>query len=225
MTRSSLVGASKRAVLFDLDGTLADTAADLARALNRLLVERGRKPVPPELTRPHTSSGARGLIGVGFGITPGDGDYEQLRARFLDFYAEDICVETRLYDGMPELLSRLEGGNIRWGVVTNKPARFTVPLMEKLGLSRRAACIVSGDTAPRAKPHPDSLLHATRELGLQPQQCLYVGDDLRDVQAARAAGMPVVAAGFGYLGDGGDPETWGADDVIAGPLEVLDHLT
>lgn len=213
-----------RAVLFDLDGTLADTAADLARALNRLLIERGRDPVPLDLTRPHTSSGARGLIGVSFGIKPGDAEYDELRARFLDFYAEDVCVETRLYDGMPELLARLEGDNVRWGVVTNKPARFTLPLLEKLGLSERAACIVSGDTTARAKPHPDSLLHATQALGLHPRQCLYVGDDLRDVQAARAAGMPVVAAGFGYLGEGGNPHSWGADHVIASPLEVLNHL-
>jgi phosphoglycolate phosphatase len=213
-----------RAVLFDLDGTLADTAPDLAAALNRLLGEQGRPAVPIERARPVTSSGARGMLKVGFGIDPQDARYEQLKARFLDLYGERICGETRLFDGIADLLAALEGRNLAWGVVTNKPERFTLPLLEALGLRTHAACVVGGDTTERAKPHPDPLLHAAQALRLDAARCVYVGDDVRDVQAARAAGMPVIAAAYGYLGDGGDPRTWGADAVVAHPLEVLNHL-
>ena len=213
-----------RAVLFDLDGTLADTAADLAGALNRLLAERGRAPVPLERTRPVTSSGARGLLRVGFGIDPQHGDYEALRARFLDLYAAQVCADTILFAGVAELLDELEARAIGWGVVTNKAERFTLPLLEALELRGRATCVVGGDTTLRAKPHPDPLLHAARAMSLEPGACLYVGDDLRDVQAARAAGMPVLAVSYGYLGEDGDPHAWGADAVIDHPLEVLNHL-
>jgi len=213
-----------RAVLFDLDGTLADTAPDLAAALNRLLAEHGRRPVPLERARPVTSSGARGMLQVGFDIDPQDSRYDLLKARFLDLYAERICSETRLFDGIAELLAALEGRGLAWGVVTNKPERFTVPLLEALALRARAACVVGGDTAERAKPHPDPLLHAVQALGVEAARCLYVGDDLRDVQAARAAGMPVIAVAYGYLGEDGDPHAWGADAVVAHPLEVLNHL-
>jgi 2-phosphoglycolate phosphatase len=212
-----------RAVLFDLDGTLADTAPDLCGALNRLRVERGLEPVPPELTRPYTSSGARGLIGAGLGISPDHPEYEALRLRFLDLYAENIHVDTRLFPGMTDLLSALEQRELPWGIVTNKASRFTGPLMNSMGLAARAACIVSGDTTPHAKPRPEPLLHAAKELQLPPAACLYLGDDLRDVQAARAAGMPVIAAAFGYLGDS-DPGTWCADAIIHHPLEVLNFL-
>jgi phosphoglycolate phosphatase len=214
-----------RAVLFDLDGTLADTAPDLAGALNRLLAEHGRGPVPLERARPVTSSGARGMLQIGFGIDPQDPRYERLKARFLDLYGDRVCGETRLFDGIAELLAALERRGLAWGVVTNKPERFTVALLEALALRARAACVVGGDTAERAKPHPDPLLHAVQVLGVEPARCLYVGDDLRDVQAARAAGMPVIAAAYGYLGDGdGNPHAWGADAVIAHPFEVLNHL-
>ncbi len=213
-----------RAVLFDLDGTLADTAPDLAAALNHLLAEHRRPPVSLERARPVTSSGARGMLQVGFGIDPQDPAYEGLKARFLDLYAERICAETRLFDGVAELLAALEGRGLAWGVVTNKPERFTVPLLEALALRARAACVVGGDTAERAKPHPDPLLHAVQALGIAAARCLYVGDDVRDVQAARAAGMPVIAAAYGYLGEGGDPRAWGADAVVGHPLEVLNHL-
>jgi phosphoglycolate phosphatase len=213
-----------RAVLFDLDGTLADTAPDLADALNRLLAERGRAAVPFEHARPVTSSGARGMLRVGFGIDPQHAEYDALRARFLDLYAENICRETRLFDGIGELLAAIEGRGLPWGIVTNKAERFTFPLLAALGLEARTACVVGGDTTGRIKPHPDPLLHAARALGLAPGACLYLGDDLRDVQAARAAGMPVLAAAYGYLGDGGDPAAWGADGVIAHPLETLNHL-
>jgi len=213
-----------RAVLFDLDGTLADTAPDLAGALNALLVERGRPQVPVAATRPVTSSGARGMLKVGFGIEPGHAEYETLKARFLDLYAERVCVETQLYPGAVELLAMLEARALRWGVVTNKAERFTRPLLDALALMERAACVVGGDTTARAKPHPDPLLHAATYVGVEPARCLYVGDDLRDVQAARAAGMPVIAAAYGYLGVDGDPHAWGADAVIDHPLEVLNHL-
>lgn len=213
-----------RAVLFDLDGTLADTAPDLASALNRLLAERGLAPVPLQVTRPHTSSGARGLIGAGLGIGPDHPEYESLKARFLDLYAENIFVDTELFPGMADLLSELELRQLRWGIVTNKAARFTNPLIEALGLAQRSACTVSGDTTPHTKPHPEPLLHAARLIECEPGTCLYVGDDLRDIQAARAAGMPVLAAAFGYLGENGDPATWQADGVVSHPAEILNFL-
>ena len=213
-----------RAVLFDLDGTLADTASDLARALNRVRAAHHLAPVPVETTRPYTSSGARGLLKVGFGLNPGDERYDALRLQFLDFYAAEICVDTRLFDGMAELLAQLDQDGLPWGVVTNKAERYTLALLQDLHLDQRAACVVGGDTAARAKPHPDPLLHAAAALRLPPSACLYVGDDLRDVQAARAAGMRVIAAKYGYLGDGGSIESWQADAIIEHPREVLDYL-
>jgi 2-phosphoglycolate phosphatase len=213
-----------RAVLFDLDGTLADTAPDLTRALNRLLEERGQAPVALERARPLTSSGARGMLRVGFGIEPQHSEYESLKARFLELYAEHVCAATRLFAGVNELLAALEQRGVAWGVVTNKPERFTRPVLEALALAARAACVVGGDTVERAKPHPDPLLHAARVLGLAPARCLYVGDDVRDVEAARAAGMPVIAAAWGYLGETGDPLVWRAHAVIGHPLELLSYL-
>ena len=211
-------------MLFDLDGTLADTAPDLARALNRVRATHGLAPMPVEATRSYTSSGARGLLKVGFGLEPGNERYEALKLQFLDFYAAEICVETRLFEGMAELLDRLERDHLPWGVVTNKAERFTLPLLQGLALAERAACIVGGDTTARLKPHPDPLLHAAAALQLHPSACVYVGDDLRDVQAARAAGMPVLAAKYGYLGDGGAIESWQADAIIEHPRQVLDYL-
>jgi len=213
-----------RAVLFDLDGTLADTAPDLARALNRVRAANQLAPMPLEITRSYTSSGARGLLKVGFGLDPGDERYDALRLQLLDFYAAEICVDTRLFEGMAELLAQLEQVRLPWGVVTNKAERFTLPLLQELRLAGRAACIVGGDTTARLKPHPDSLLHAAATLRLPPSACLYVGDDLRDVQAARAAGMPVIAAKYGYLGDGGTIDSWQADAIIDHPRQVLDYL-
>ena len=213
-----------RAVLFDLDGTLADTAPDLTLALNRLRAEHGLAPMPGESTRPHTSSGARGLLKVGFGCTPEDTNYEAMKARFLDLYESGLAVHTRLFEGMAELLDELERRELAWGVVTNKSLRFTEPLIKLLGLEKRAACVVSGDTTARIKPHPDSLLHAAAQIRLAPNACLYVGDDLRDVQAAHAAGMRAIAVRYGYLGDGAPIESWQADAIIGHPREVVDHL-
>lgn len=211
-------------MLFDLDGTLADTAPDLARALNRVRAANRLTPMPVELTRSYTSSGARGLLKVGFGLSPGDARYEELRLQFLDFYAAEICVDTRLFDGMAELLDRFDQDRLPWGVVTNKAERFTLPLLQGLRLVDRAACVVGGDTTARAKPHPDPLLHAAAALQLPPAECLYVGDDLRDVQAGRAAGMRTVAAAYGYCGDATPPHAWGADATIASPIELIELL-
>ena len=213
-----------RAVLFDLDGTLADTAPDLARALNRVRAALGLAPMPLAITRSYTSSGARGLLKVGFDLEPGDERYDALRQQFLEFYAAEICVDTRLFEGMAELLDQLDQDRVPWGVVTNKAERYTLPLLQGLHLAERAACVVGGDTTARAKPHPDPLLHAAGALQLHPSACLYVGDDLRDVQAARAAGMPVIAAKYGYLGDGGSIESWQADGIIDHPRDLLDYL-
>lgn len=213
-----------RAVLFDLDGTLADTAPDLARALNRVRATNGLAPMPVEITRSYTSSGARGLLKVGFDLNPEDEGYEALKLQFLEFYAAEICVDTRLFEGMAELLDQLDQNRLPWGVVTNKAERYTLPLLQGLRLGERTACVVGGDTATRAKPHPDPLLHAAAALQLPASACLYVGDDLRDVQAARAAGMRVLAARYGYLGDGGAIESWQADAIIEHPGQVLDHL-
>jgi phosphoglycolate phosphatase len=213
-----------RAVLFDLDGTFADTAPDLARALNRVRAERGLAPLPPEVARPHTSSGARGLLKAGFDITPENESYSALRKRFLDFYEEELCVETHLFGGISELIAKISVRKLPWGIVTNKGKRFTVPLLRLLAVDHLAACIVSGDSTAHVKPHPAPLLLAASLLALPPADCLYIGDDLRDAQAARAAGMRFVAAGWGYLGQGGDPTAWGADAVVAHPREVLELL-
>ncbi len=216
--------AKVQAVLFDLDGTFADTAPDLGRALNRLRADQGLKPLPIAIMRAHASSGARGLLKAGFGLTPESEGYDALRDRFLDLYAENLCVETRLFEGIPELLSKIEARDLPWGIVTNKANRFTEPLLRTLAVGHRAACVVSGDSTPHIKPHPAPLLQAAALLGLAPGDCVYVGDDLRDVQAARAAGMRFVAAGWGYLGDGVDPRTWDADAVVSHPRELLNVI-
>ena len=215
---------SVRAVLFDLDGTFADTAADLARALNRVRALRGLAPLAPEVARPHTSAGARGLLKAGFGVAPEDDGYPALRDRFLEFYEEELCVDTRLFDGIPELLARIRIRKLPWGIVTNKGKRFSEPLLRQLAVDHLAACIVSGDSTPHIKPHPAPLLLAASLLSVATADCIYIGDDLRDVQAARAAGMRIAVAGWGYLGAGQDPRNWDADAVISHPLQVLDLL-
>lgn len=210
-----------KAVLFDLDGTLADTAPDLCNALNLMRAARNLAPVPLEKTRPVTSSGARGLLGAGFGIAPGHADYEAMRDEFLANYERDVCRETTLFPGMAELLAALESAGTPWGIVTNKAERFTHPLLREMGLHHRAACIIGGDTTPHAKPHPAPLLAASERLALPPAACLYVGDDERDMIAGRAAGMRVAAAAYGYLGHGKPPQEWEADFHLEAPLEIL----
>jgi len=213
-----------RCVLFDLDGTLADTAPDLAGALNKMRTDRGLEPMPLEPLRRMASSGARGLVGVGFGLKPGDDGYEEHKTEFLNNYESALYVHSRLFDGVGPLLDGLEQRGLSWGVVTNKASRFTNPLSKLIGFTGRAACVVSGDTTPHAKPHPAPLLHAAELCKIAPANCLYIGDDLRDVQAGRAAGMKTLAVTWGYLGDGEPVHEWGADAVIATPAEVLEHL-
>ncbi len=212
-----------QAVLFDLDGTFADTAPDLGYAVNLMRKARNLPPVSDEKTRPVTSSGARGLLGAGFGITPDHADYPAMRDEFLNLYEANLCRETRLFDGMAQLVDTLEARALAWGIVTNKAERFALPLMSLLGYGKRAACVIGGDTTGKMKPHPDPLYAAARQLHVAPEACLYVGDDERDVQAGRAAGMKTIAVGYGYL-NGSNPATWGADAVIGVPLEVLDQL-
>lgn len=212
-----------KAVLFDLDGTFADTAPDLARAINAMRAERALAPLPVEATRPVTSMGARGLLRVGFGITPEHPDYPGLREEFLGFYAQNLCLETRVFPGIPELLDRIEADGWKWGIVTNKAERFAKPLIDLLGLGERCSCVVGGDTTTRTKPHPEPLFEACRMLAVAPAACTYVGDDRRDVEAGRAAGMKTIAVRYGYL-NGGVPETWGADAVVDCPQDVARHL-
>ncbi|MFT3857769.1 MAG: HAD-IA family hydrolase [Aquabacterium sp.] len=212
------------AVLFDLDGTLADTAGDLGGALNQLRVQRGLDPLPLDVLRPYASAGARGLIGVGLDIHPGDAEFEALRQAFLDAYMGCLADTTALFEGMSDLLYELGTRGLQWGIVTNKPHRFTLPVMDGLGLKEDAAVIISGDTTAHAKPHPLPLLTACEEMGVAPASVLYVGDDLRDIQAAKAAGMPSAAAAWGYIGHNGEIASWGADVVVAQPLDLLDHL-
>jgi len=212
------------AVLFDLDGTLADTAPDLGYALNRQRIARGMPELPIEAVRAHASSGARGLLKAGFNITPEDSGYEAMRDEFLDIYAQNLARESDLFPGMASLLGRIEAMGLRWGIVTNKAERFTLPLLRLMGLFDRAAVVICGDTTPHAKPHPAPLLAAMEKLAVPATGCIYVGDDERDVRAGQAAGMPVIVARYGYLGSGTPPETWGADGFIDSPMELLAHL-
>ncbi len=211
------------AVLFDLDGTFADTAPDLGRAVNAMRAARGLAPVALADTRRVTSLGARGLLGVGFGIGPDHADYPAMREEFLHIYENNLCCDTALFTGMAELIARLEQRNIIWGIVTNKAERFAKPLMQQLGYAQRAACIIGGDTTPHMKPHPAPLLAAAKIIGYAPEQCIYVGDDERDIQAGKAAGMQTIAVRFGYL-NGSNPDAWGADSVVDSPADILKKL-
>ena len=215
--------ATPRGMLFDLDGTLADTAPDLAAAANAMRIARGLAPVPFDGLRQVASHGARGLLRVAFETSPDDAGYEAMRVEFLDRYEAALAIRSRLFDGMPEVLDALERRGIAWGIVTNKAARFTTPLTALLGLAGRAGAIVSGDTTPFIKPHPAPLLHAADLLSLSPADCVYVGDDLRDIEAGRAAGMTTVAVAWGYCGATA-PTTWHADAVLAQPIALLDWL-
>jgi phosphoglycolate phosphatase len=210
-------------VLFDFDGTLADTAPDLAAAVNQLRAERGMERLSNEAVRPYASMGARGLLRIGFGLTPDDADYPTLRDAFLERYAARVCVDTRLFPGMADLLRELENRDIAWGIVTNKATRFTERILKTLELG--PDCVVCGDTTPHTKPHPAPLLRAAAVLELSTAACWYVGDDLRDIQAARASGMRAVAVEWGYHSpENPGPRTWNADLVLSQPLELIDHL-
>jgi N-acetyl-D-muramate 6-phosphate phosphatase len=216
-------GRGLRGVLFDLDGTLLDTAADMAAALNRLRVDEGLAPIPYEQIRPLVSHGAPRLLRLAFG-EPDQGRYDALRRRFLDFYHAAIAVHTRLFAGFDGVLDAIERAGLSWGVVTNKPGWLTVPLLDALGLAPRCGCVVAGDTLAERKPHPLPLLHAAALLGLEPRECVYVGDAERDVQAALKAGMIPLVAGFGYLGDDEDPAAWQAEAIFERPEELIDWL-
>lgn len=224
MSRRLKRAAPPACVLFDLDGTLLDTAPDLAAALNRLRAARGHSALPLAEIRPTVSHGSPGMLQLCFGLQPADPGYAELNQQLLDEYHAAIAVETQLPDGMAQVLATLETRAIPWGVVTNKPGWLTEPLLRTLALWPRAACVVSGDTLPQRKPEPEPLWHACRQIGVPPTDTLYVGDAERDIQAGNRAGMTTLIAGFGYLGAADRPEDWGAAGVLTEPLDLLDWL-
>lgn len=212
------------AVLFDLDGTLLDTAPDLAAALNRMRDKRGLPPLTLAQCRPQASHGTRGLLSIGFDVIPGHAGFEALRDEFLGLYEDTLTANSPLFDGMAEVLASLEARRIPWGVVTNKPTRYTEPLLDHHGLLKRAACVVSGDTCARPKPHPEPILHACEVAGITINDCVYVGDAERDMQAARAAGMSGLVALYGYLDANDRPHEWGARGYLCTPADLLDWM-
>lgn len=211
-------------VLFDLDGTLIDSAPDLAAAANAMRVARSLAPLALPALRPLVGAGARGMVGSAFGVNPGDADFDALRQEFLERYEAALLVQTVVFAAMLPVLDRLDCEGRRWGIVTNKAARFTQPVVEGLQLHRRAAVVISGDTTPHSKPHPAPLLEAARRVGVEAAHCVYVGDDHRDILAGRAAGMLTLAAGWGYLGHGEPIDAWGAHAVLADPAALLNWL-
>lgn len=208
-------------ILFDLDGTLVDTAPDLGYALNLQRERHGLPFLPQEQIRPYASHGSKGLLWIGFGLTPEDPGFGEMRTEYLDLYDQVFTRSPELFDGMAALLQEIEARKLPWGIVTNKPRRFSEPIVHATGLSQRISCLVCGDDALNAKPHPDTLLMACRMTGKVPQHCTYVGDAERDVQAGKAAGMKTVVALFGYIDDTDQPDRWGADVMIQHPAELL----
>lgn len=211
-------------VLFDLDGTLLDTAPDLANALNATLRLNGLPPLPYEQIRPVVSHGGQALIKLGFRLGPGHADFEPLKKQLLDYYQAHIAEQTCLFPGMSDILNSIEKLDLNWGVVTNKPAWLTEPLMDALDLTRRASTIVSGDTLNERKPHPAPLLYACKVTSSKPDTCLYVGDAQRDIEAGHNAGMPTLVAMFGYLMAEDKPETWGATALVQQPSDILNWI-
>jgi phosphoglycolate phosphatase len=212
------------ALLFDLDGTLVDSAPDLAGAANEMRAARGLAPLPYPTLRPRASSGARGMLAAAFGAAPGDDGYDALRAEFLARYEPRMLAQSALFDAIAQVLDSIDAAGLRWGIVTNKSTRLAESMASALGLLPRAAVLVGGDSTPHAKPHPAPLLEAARRIGAAPGSCVYVGDDPRDIAAGRAAGMAAWAAAWGYLGPGGDPHAWGADAVLERPRHLLQFL-
>lgn len=221
---SSIQPTKIKAVLLDLDGTFADTAPDLGAALNHVLSLHNLPPLPIETTRLQASHGSAGLLKLGFNLETSSAKFPPLRDAFLAYYSANICMHTTLFPGMAALIDTLEQRGLPWGIVTNKPHRFTLPLMHALGYDKRAACLVSGDTCAHAKPHPEPLLFAAKLIGVNPQECLYLGDDKRDMEAGRSAGMKSLIALFGYIDPKADLNSWGADARITSPIGLLDHL-
>ena len=213
-----------RAVLFDLDGTLADTAADLAAALNRVRADRALPPLPLAALRGYASHGVRGLLGAGMGVAKGDADYESLREAFLAYYEIGLWGQSRLFDGADMVLDELERRGLRWGIVTNKTQRYTLPLVQHLALVPRAGTVICGDTTPHTKPHPAPLYAAAKELGFDAVDCVYVGDAERDITAGIAAGMKTLVARYGYFAPEDVPECWPADGCIDSLPALLDWL-
>ncbi|MDE2234363.1 MAG: phosphoglycolate phosphatase [Gammaproteobacteria bacterium] len=211
-------------ILFDLDGTLLDTAPDLGAALNFQRAEHNLPPIPQERIRPVVSHGSPALLKLGFGIEPNDSRFAGMRARLLDIYRDCLSSETSVFPGVEAALLGIEKRGLRWGIVTNKPGALTGPLLQVFNLQQRAACVVSGDTTPRRKPHPDQLLHACSLTGCSPDHSIYVGDAQRDVEAAHAAGMRALVALYGYIDAEESPTDWQADGVLSEPLEILPWL-
>lgn len=211
-------------VLFDLDGTLIDSAPDLAGAANAMRQARGQEPMPVAALRPMVGAGARGMVGLALGVRPGDDGYDALRLEFLERYEQAMLVHTAVFAEMTVVLERLDAAGRRWGIVTNKAERFTHPIVAGLGLDTRAAVVICGDTTPHSKPHPEPLFEAARRAGVPVGDCVYVGDDARDVQAGRAAGMATLVAAWGYLGQDEPMHAWGADAVLDGPRALLHWL-
>ena len=212
------------AVLFDLDGTFADTAPDLGEALNHVLSLRGAPALPLSSIRLQASHGSPGLLKLGLGIEPDAPDYQVLRDAFLQHYEAHICDRTKLFPGMAALIAELDERDLPWGIVTNKPHRYTVPLMQKLGYARRAACLVSGDSCEFAKPHPMPLLHAAKLMGVEPSRCLYLGDDLRDMVAAQAASMIGIVASYGYIDPSAGADTWPSAGSVQTSFALMRYL-
>jgi phosphoglycolate phosphatase len=212
------------AVLFDLDGTLIDSAPDLGAAADKMRTDRGMPSLPLADYRPMAGAGARGMLGVAFGLTPEHADFGALKEEFFTNYEACMTERTYAFDGVAELIAQISGAGLKWGVVTNKSARFTLPLTRRMPLFVTAQTIISGDTTPHAKPHPAPLLEAARQLQVEPGRCVYVGDDERDIVAGRAAGMPTVAAAYGYLGATADTQGWKADATIVSPAALLNLL-
>ncbi len=211
-------------VLFDLDGTLADTARDMILALNLLLKNKSKETVSYDELRCHVSNGTPALIGIGFNLTPDDADYEELKDEFLAIYKSVISLETELFPGMQELLDDLVQAGVTWGIVTNKPEYLTVELVEKLGLMESVGCIVGGDTLPYRKPSPIPILHACELVEVAPSQSVYIGDSSRDIESAKGAGLKSIGVTYGYIVPGDDPYQWGADHVVESVSEIAQHI-
>lgn len=208
-------------ILFDLDGTLVDTAPDLGYALNLQRERHGLVPLSMDVIRPYASHGSKGLLSIGFNLAPGDPSFDEMRTEYLDLYDQVFARSPVLFEGVAELLSHLEQNNIAWGVVTNKPRRFSAPLLEAIGLNDRMACLVCGDDAALPKPAPDTLLLACEQTNVSPDRCLYVGDAERDIEAGNAAGMRTVVAMYGYIDASDQPASWGADFSITHPQQLI----